>query len=216
MPDSGTVEIGGQPLDPPTPAGAQALGLAVVYQHTLVLEDLTVTENLVYSMPGRLRPHRWRSAEGWARGRLAILGASIDPRARVETLSVAERQLLEVARALALESKVLILDEPTESLTAAESERLFERIEAVKARGTAVVYISHRLPEVKRIADRLTVLRDGEGRGTFDAGAVSDGRHPATHRRADPSPRSSRRSTAIQSARDAVARGPRPVGSALS
>jgi ribose transport system ATP-binding protein len=172
IPDSGTVEIGGQPLDPPTPAAAQALGLAVVYQHTLVLEDLTVAENMVYAMPRALRPAMNAAAE-WTRQRLAILGATIDPRARVDTLTVAERQLLEIARALALESRVLILDEPTESLTAAESERLFDRLKVLKGRGTAVVYISHRLPEVKRIADRVTVLRDGEGRGTFAAEQVS-------------------------------------------
>jgi ribose transport system ATP-binding protein len=172
VPDSGSVEIGGQRLDPPTPSTAQALGLAVVYQHTLVIEDLTVTENLVYAMPVERRPSMG-DAERWARDRLAILGATMDPSTRVDALSVAERQLLEIARALALDSRVLVLDEPTESLTAAESDRLFERIAAVKGRGAAVVYISHRLPEVKRIADRLTVLRDGEARGTFDAGAVS-------------------------------------------
>jgi ribose transport system ATP-binding protein len=172
IPDSGTVEIGGQPLEPPTPAAAQALGLAVVYQHTLVLEDLTVAENMVYAMPRSRRP-TMAGAAGWTRQRLSILGATIDPHARVDTLTVAERQLLEIARALALESKILVLDEPTESLTAAESERLFERIKLLKERGTAVVYISHRLPEVKRIADRVTVLRDGEGRGTFAADEVS-------------------------------------------
>jgi ribose transport system permease protein/ribose transport system ATP-binding protein len=172
VPDTGTVEIGGQPLDPPTPAAAQALGLAVVYQHTLVLDDLTVTENLVYPMPRGVRPSI-RSAEGWARHQFAMLGATVDPRLRAEDLTVAERQLLEIARAMALDSKVLVLDEPTESLTVAESERLFQRIAAVKARGTAVVYISHRLPEVKRIADRVTVLRDGEVRGTFENSAVS-------------------------------------------
>jgi ribose transport system ATP-binding protein len=170
--DSGTVEIGGRPLEPPTPAAAQALGLAVVYQHTLVLEDLTVAENMVYAMPAVRRPTMAQAA-AWTRERLAILGATIDPNARVDSLTVAERQLLEIARALALESKVLILDEPTESLTAAESDRLFERIRVLKERGTAVVYISHRLPEVKRIADRVTVLRDGEGRGTFVAEQVS-------------------------------------------
>ena len=155
------------------PAPAQALGLAVVYQHPSVLEDLTVTENLVLSMPAGRRPSM-SDAAGWARERLAVVGARIDPRSRVGELSVAEHQLLEIARALALEAQVVILDEPTKSLTAAESERLFERIVDIRASGAAVVYISHRLPEVKRIADRLTVLRDGEGRGTFDANAVSE------------------------------------------
>ncbi len=173
IPDSGEVEIGGQAMSAPSPIAAQALGLAVVYQHPSVLEDLTVTENLVLSMPADRRPSM-SDAGGWTRERLAVVGARIDPRSRVGELSVAEHQLLEIARALALEAQVVILDEPTESLTAAESERLFERIADIRASGAAVVYISHRLPEVKRIADRLTVLRDGEGRGTFEAHAVSE------------------------------------------
>ena len=91
---------------------------------------------------------------------------------------MADRQLVEIAKALALEPKVLVLDEPTESLTRAESERLFEQMRAIKERGTAVVYISHRLPEVQRIADRITVLRDGETRGTFAGGGRLRGRDP--------------------------------------
>jgi len=87
---------------------------------------------------------------------------------------VAQRQLLEIAKALALDAKVLILDEPTESLTAAESAALFLQVDALRKRGASVVYISHRLPEVRRVADRITVLRDGEVRGTFPATAISD------------------------------------------
>ena len=173
IPDSGEVEIGGHVMSAPSPLAAQALGLAVVYQHPSVLEDLTVTENLVLSMPPGRRPPM-SGAASWSRDRLAVVAAHIDPRARVSELSVAEHQLLEIARALALDAQVLILDEPTESLTAAESERLFERIADIRASGAAIVYISHRLPEVKRIADRLTVLRDGEGRGTFGAQDVSE------------------------------------------
>ena len=97
------------------------------------------------------------------------VGAEIDPAERVSDLSTANRQLVEIAKALALDAKVLILDEPTESLTRVESERLFANIRAIRDKGTAVVYISHRLPEVKRVADRITVLRDGETRGTFEA-----------------------------------------------
>ena len=173
LPDSGSVEIGGAALDPPSPAAAQALGLAVVYQHLSILEDLTVTENMVFAMPRHLRP-AVAHASAWTREKLQAIGATIDPASRVAELSVADRQLLEIAKALALESKVLVLDEPTESLTPVETERLFERIKAITASGTAVVYISHRLPEVQRIAHRITVLRDGETRGTVDASAVSE------------------------------------------
>jgi ribose transport system ATP-binding protein len=173
LPDSGTVEIGGAPLDPPSPLTAQALGLAVVYQHLSILEDLTVAENVLLAVPAHLRP-RLTHATAWVREKLAPVAPQIDPAARVTELGVADRQLLEVAKALALEAKVLILDEPTESLTRAESERLFEQIRAITAGGTAVVYISHRLPEVQQIADRITVLRDGEVRGTLAAEAVSE------------------------------------------
>ena len=103
-----------------------------------------------------------------------MVGAAIDPSARVSELSVADRQLVEIAKALALEPKVLVLDEPTESLTPVESDLLFEQVRAITAAGTAVVYISHRLPEVQRIADRITVLRDGETRGTVAAASVSE------------------------------------------
>lgn len=172
LPDAGTVEIGGHVMAHPSPTAAQELGLAVVYQHTSILEDLTVTENMVFAMPRDLRPPMAR-AGAWTRERLAAIGATIDPETRASDLSVAERQLVEIAKALALNAKVLVLDEPTESLTAAESELLFERVGMIKRSGASVVYISHRLPEVKRVADRLTVLRDGEARGTFLASDVS-------------------------------------------
>lgn len=173
LPDSGSVEIGGHAMTSASPTAAQALGLAVVYQHSSALEDLTVAENLVFAMPPERRPPM-PQAGAWSLRRLATVGVQLDPETRVGELGVAERQLLEIAKALALEPRVLILDEPTESLTAHESEALFERIGQIRASGAAVVYISHRLPEVKRVADRITVLRDGEVRGTFPAAQVSE------------------------------------------
>jgi ribose transport system permease protein/ribose transport system ATP-binding protein len=173
LPDRGTIEIGGQAMAQPSPLAAQALGLAVVYQHLSILEDLTVAENMVFAMPAARRPSM-AVAGGWTSAQLAVVGVEIDPAARVNELSIADRQLLEIAKALALESKVLVLDEPTESLTPVESARLFEQIRTITEAGTAVVYISHRLPEVKRVADRITVLRDGETRGTFSAADVSE------------------------------------------
>jgi ribose transport system ATP-binding protein len=174
VPDAGTVEIGGRQLETASPSDAQALGLGIVYQHLSILEDLTVTENLVFAMPAQLRPPMSK-ATAWARQQLAAVGAEIDPAERVSSLSTANRQLVEIAKALAVDAKVLVLDEPTESLTRVESERLFENIRSIRDKGTAVVYISHRLPEVKRVADRITVLRDGETRGTFEATGISEG-----------------------------------------
>jgi ribose transport system ATP-binding protein len=144
-----------------------------VYQRLSILEDLTVAENMVFAMPRARRPG-WSHAGDWTREKLAAIGASIDPTARVTELSVADRQLLEIAKALALSPRVLVLDEPTESLTPAEAERLFERIRSICATGTAVVYISHRLPEVRQIADRITVLRDGQTRGTMPVANASE------------------------------------------
>ena len=174
LPDRGSVEIGGHVMEQPSPAAAQALGLAVVYQHLSILEDLTVAETMVFAMPRGRRPSLLRAGP-WARRKLAVVGAGgIDPSTRVSDLSVADRQLVEIAKALALEPKVLVLDEPTESLTPVESALLFDQVRAITAAGTAVVYISHRLPEVQRIADRITVLRDGETRGTVPAASVSE------------------------------------------
>ncbi|MBX3567111.1 MAG: ATP-binding cassette domain-containing protein [Rhizobiaceae bacterium] len=172
-PDSGTIEIGGEALGEADPARAQALGLSVVYQHTSVLDDLTVAENLLYCVPAERRASAASSSE-WIDRQLAEVGADFDKRLRVSDLSIAERQLVEIARALALQPKVLVLDEPTEALTAVETERLFDQIARIKAQGTAVVYISHRLPEVRRVADRITILRDGRMRGTFPATGISE------------------------------------------
>lgn len=173
QPDSGSVEIAGTLLVKPSPSAAQMAGLAVVYQHSTVLDDLTVAENLIFSLPEDRRPSNLET-NTWVRNHLAAVGADVSPRARADELSIAQRQLVEIARALALQSKVLILDEPTESLTANESEKLFEQIERLRAAGTGIVYISHRFPEVQRIANRITVLRDGQVRGSFDAAGVTE------------------------------------------
>lgn len=173
VPDSGVVEIGGRLLGDASPTAAQALGLVVVYQHLSLLRDLTVTENMALAMPPDRQPSLAGAAD-WARERLALIGARIEPAARVSELTVADAQLLEIAKALALDARVVVLDEPTESLSAPDRERLFDQISALTARGSAVVYISHRLPEVRQVADRLTVLRDGATRGTFPAREASE------------------------------------------
>ena len=171
--NSGTIEIGGIFLDAASPSRAQELGIAVVYQHTSVLHELTVAENLLYCVPKERRSATINTYQ-WISEQLALVGAVFDRRTRVGELGVAERQLVEIAKALALQPKVLVLDEPTEALTAKETEQLFVNIERITALGTAVVYISHRLPEVKRVADRITVLRDGKVCGTFLADGISE------------------------------------------
>ncbi len=176
QPDEGTVEIAGTRLDHASPSAAQALGLGVVYQHPALAEDLTVVENMLISMPRRLRPSHSK-APAWAREALATIGAEkIDPSSRISELSAAEAQLVEIAKALALDPKVLILDEPTAALESEEVDHLFQQVRAIRERGTAIVYISHRIPEVEAIGDRLTVLRDGATRGTFRVDEVDEAR----------------------------------------
>lgn len=172
-PDTGSVHIQGSPMTTASPRFAQAMGLAIVQQHPALLPQLTVTENF-----DLVRGVRWiksiRESRRWANRWLLPWQLDIDPRDRVEDLSVEQRQVLEIARALSTEPKVLILDEPTEHLNAEESERLFAQIRKLVAGGGSAVYISHRIPEVKSIATRITVLRDGKVRGTYSAEDVDE------------------------------------------
>jgi ribose transport system ATP-binding protein len=172
-PDAGVVEIDGAELTTSSPKAAQALGVGVVYQRPAIAQDLTVLENMVLAMPADRRPGP-SQARRWAQERLERIGARIDPLRRATELGAAEQQLVEIAKAVALDPRVLILDEPTAALSAGEVAHLFDQIRAIRAGGTAVVYISHRIPEVTEIADRLTVLRDGENRGTFPVAEVSE------------------------------------------
>ncbi len=173
-PDSGSVEIGGEKLSIATPSAAQALGVGVVYQHPAIADDLTVVENMLLApIPAEDRPH-FKDGAKWARAQLEEIGANIDPYRRVSELTAAQHQLIEIAKTLALKPKVLVLDEPTAALGASEVRHLFEQVRRIRSRGTAVVYISHRIPEVVEIADRLTVLRDGRYRGTFAVPDVTE------------------------------------------
>lgn len=166
VPDSGAVEIDGVPVDTFSSANSAALGLALVHQHPALLPDLTVGENLILAMPPAIRTGI-RDRAGWVRERLAQWEAEIPPNARAASLTMSEQHLVEVVKATALNPRVLILDEPTEHMDRDGIERLFGKIRAMAAGGYTVIYISHRIHEVKAIADRVTVLRDGETRGTF-------------------------------------------------
>jgi rhamnose transport system ATP-binding protein len=175
--DSGTLRIAGRVAENHNPTRARALGIAVVYQQPALFPDLTVAENIALGLEsgGPWRRINWKGRARAAREALARAGADIDPDARVSTLSMPEQQIVEIAKAIGAHSKILILDEPTASLTGREVERLFQVIATVRAEGAGIVYISHRLEEVAAIADRVTVLRDGETIATCDAKGLSRG-----------------------------------------
>ena len=183
QPDAGSIEVSGEPLPGLTPLLAARHGIAIVHQHPAVLPDLSVADNIRVAVPAALRRTEGDDAEGddargderaWMTDLLARAGARPRLRARVEELSVAQVQLLEMAKALALRPRVLILDEPTAPLGADQVDALFEQVRMVVDRGCAVIYITHRLAEVRQIADHVTVLRDGRVRGSGPVAAYTD------------------------------------------
>jgi ribose transport system ATP-binding protein len=172
-PDSGEVEIDGQLLPSASPRAAMRLGLGMAYQHLTTVAGLTVAENLYLGAPEDRRPP-YSQMNRWATKILAEYELGIRASARIETVSAAHRQLLEVVQALLTDPKVLLLDEPTTALGHSDVQRLHALIRSLASSGMGVVYVSHRLPEVLEVADRVTVLRDGVSQGTYEAAAISE------------------------------------------
>lgn len=170
----GTVLIAGTEVSA-DPERARELGLAIVRQEPALMPDLSVAENLYLGLPLSRRP-ALKGLNDWARKLLQHWSSdvSIDPSDHITTLNPEQRFIVEIVKALECEPKVLVLDEPTEHLTSEDVQRLFKRVREVTARGASVVYISHRIREVQAIADRLTVLRDGEGQGTYEASSLDE------------------------------------------
>lgn len=164
QPDAGTIELDGRVVQHNSPAHAKALGIAAIYQQPALFPDLSVAENIALGTekPGVLRRIDWSGRRERARALLESIGASIDPRAVAGGLSMPEQQLVEIARSLGAQARFLILDEPTASLTAREVDKLFDVIRRLRAQQVGLIYISHRLEELFQIADRVTVLRDGQ------------------------------------------------------
>jgi ABC-type sugar transport system ATPase subunit len=174
-PDVGTVRIGGRPLRRDSPALARKLGLAMAYQDTSLILAEPVKNNLFLAAPEDERPPFWRRKR-WARKLLAEFDLDLElfPDVPAGSLGLADRQLFEVVKALVTDPRVLLLDEPTTALGPDEVEALHRTVVDCSRRGVGVVYVSHRLPEVLEIADRVTVLRDGRNQGTFDASETSE------------------------------------------
>lgn len=166
--DDGHVRLDGEPFEPGNPLQAREGGVATIYQELSLAPHLSVMENILLGIEptrrgGLLDRRRMHERAGLA---LAEIGLAVSPRTKVGRLSIAQQQMIEIARAVALECRVLVLDEPTSSLARKDIEKLFALIRRLKAKGIAVVYISHFLEEVQEISDRFTVLRDGETVGT--------------------------------------------------
>ncbi len=172
-PDEGTVVIGETERRRVSPAESRKFGLGIAYQTYSHVLHLSVAENLYLAAPPDLRPTYGRMDQ-WAADRLAEFDLDISPTAPAGTLSLAERQLLEVVKALLAQPKVLLLDEPTTALGPEDVDRLHALVRERSRAGVGVVYVSHRLPEVLGIADRVSVLRDGVSQGTFEAASMSE------------------------------------------
>ncbi len=164
--DEGQIVIMGHPLVGADPLQARRHGLAVVYQDDSLVRELSVAENLLLGAADG--PKSLGGKRQWAAKQLAPYGLGISPDALVGQLSALQRQFLEIVKALAANPKVLLLDEPTSSLDISGVEKLSDIIRRIVAAGAAVVYVSHRLPEILALANRVTILRDGVGQGTYD------------------------------------------------
>ena len=174
-PSAGEIELSGAPVEFHGPRHAQNLGVAMVYQEFALAPDLSVAENLFMGRePGRFGFVNRRAETSEAGELLERVGLDLSPTRPVAGLTVAEQQRVEIAKALAIEAKVMILDEPTATLTEREIDELFGVIRSLTDEGIAVLYISHRLDEIFRIADRVTVMRDGKVVDTVPAGELDE------------------------------------------
>ncbi len=179
--DAGEIFIDGQPVEIHSPDESERLGISVIYQEFNLTPNQTVAENVFLRDPqrrsgllGRLNLIDQGARRKATRALLEQVGSSIDPDQKVSELTVAHQQMTEIAKALAMDARILIMDEPTSTLPDAEVEILFDIIRQLRARGIAVVFVSHRIEETRQIADRVTVLRDGQFVGEESVADVSD------------------------------------------
>jgi len=169
-PDEGTIFVNGKPVLFRKPSDSLAHGITMVYQDSNLIDDLDVAQNIWLGRePGGKIIFNREEMNHQASQLIVKLGEKIDPRRLVSELSVSEKQIVEIARALSFKPQILILDEPTSTLGASESKRLFDILHNLREQGTTIIYISHRLPEVLSISDRITVLKDGEIIGTVES-----------------------------------------------
>lgn len=173
--DAGEIFFEGRRVSPATPREALELGIAIVHQELSLVPPLTVAENI---FPGRLPTNalgmvKYGQLFNDAQRALDRLDVQVDPRALVSDISIANQQLVEIAKALSQDCKVLILDEPTSALTEREVDTLFDLLRRLAQQGVGILYISHKLDEIFRLSDRITVLRDGQYIGTVETAKTS-------------------------------------------
>jgi ribose transport system ATP-binding protein len=177
--DAGTIYWKGQPVNISSPAEAQRLGISIIYQEFNLVPQLSVGENIFITrepltfQAGPVRLIDWRKLYRQAGELLRSLDVHIDPRRPVEGLGVAQQQMVEIAKALSVNAEVIVMDEPTSALTGREIDELFKVIHTLRSQGKSIIYISHRLDEVKELGDRATVLRDGHSIATVEVADTS-------------------------------------------
>ena len=172
----GRILIGGEECTGLDPAGSIRRGIQVIYQDLSLFPNLTVAENIAVERHHGLHLLRWKEIRRAADAAMERVGVSLDPASYVGDLSIAQRQLVAICRAIANDARLVIMDEPTASLTRHEVDALLALTLELKRRSVAVVFVSHRLDEVLEIAERVTVLRNGEKLGTFEAAGMTDRR----------------------------------------
>jgi rhamnose transport system ATP-binding protein len=175
LPDEGEIRMDGQAVRIRNPKDAQQLGIATIYQETSLYPDLSVLENIFMGrqLKTRLGTLDWQGMRQKAQALLEEMGIDLPLTARLGDLGKARAQLVEIVKALSQQARVLIMDEPSAALTPGDVERLFQVIKKLQASGVAIIYISHRLEEIFGVADRVTVLRDGQSVGSSAVAGVS-------------------------------------------
>ncbi|HEV7868418.1 MAG TPA: sugar ABC transporter ATP-binding protein [Chthoniobacteraceae bacterium] len=175
-PDSGAILVAGETLTHLSPAHARALGIACIYQQPALFPDLSVAENIALRLDPPSIWHRVRLRERRARAAelLERIGSRINPEVEVRELSMPEQQLVEIACVVGIGARIVIMDEPTASLTQQEQQLLYRIVQTLRESGTGIIYISHRLEEIFALADRVTVLRDGESVGTHPVAEINE------------------------------------------
>jgi D-xylose transport system ATP-binding protein len=173
--DQGEISIAGRPCHFRDAADSRDAGVAVVFQELSLVPELTVGENIFLGRePSRFGIVQWAELYAEAEKLLRDLGLNIDPRTQVASLGTGQQQLVEIAKALSHHGRILVLDEPTAALSGGEAESLFSILDTLAARGTGIIYVSHRLEEVFRLSSRVTVLRDGQDLGTTDTRELTE------------------------------------------